>query len=123
MKRLLLALIALGVALVLWGPLPGLSRAPREWRAADHVAPVLPMRFDHDSHGTIPCATCHHDFLDRNRGGSCINCHLTDAKIAPLFRQKFHQLCQSCHIHMQAEGKAAGPTRRCIACHQADTSF
>lgn len=119
----LLALVAVaGVALVLWGPLPGVTAADRTWRAGG-PEPILPMSFSHGDHGGVPCTTCHHTFIDENQGRGCVACHLTDAKVAHLFEEQFHTLCRSCHVTEHAAGKTSGPTRRCISCHIPDNQF
>lgn len=122
MRWTLAALLLLGIGLVAWGPLPGIQPAERNRRAGDGQQ-ILPMSFAHGDHGAIPCTTCHHNFVDENRGRSCIDCHLTDARVAPLFEAQFHRLCRSCHVEEQAAGKESGPTRRCIACHVTDNRF
>ena len=124
MKWLLLALLLAGTALVLWGPLPGIQPARRDWHAGG-TTPVLQMSFAHSDHPGIQCATCHHNFAERGKmgGQACVNCHLTDATVAPLFEEQFHTLCRSCHIKEHAAGNKSGPTRRCIACHVADHKF
>lgn len=122
MKWMLAALFLLGAALVVWGPAPGVQSAERDRRAAGGH-PILPMSFAHGDHGAIPCTTCHHNFVDENRGRSCIDCHLTDARVAPLFEEQFHDLCRSCHVGEHAAGRISGPTRRCISCHVADNRF
>ncbi|HRO16443.1 MAG TPA: cytochrome c3 family protein [Paracoccus sp. (in: a-proteobacteria)] len=122
MKWMLAALFLLGAGLVVWGPAPGVQSAERDRRAGDaHL--ILPMSFAHGDHGPIPCTACHHNFVDKNRGRSCIDCHLTDARVAPLFEEQFHSLCRSCHVEEHAAGRTSGPTRRCISCHVADNRF
>jgi len=123
MKWLLAALLLLGAGLVVWGPMPGIQPAKRSLRAGG-ISSVLELTYAHGDHASIPCTTCHHNFVEKNRGGgSCIDCHLTDAKVAPLFEVQFHTLCRSCHVEDRAAGKKAGPTRRCISCHVADNKF
>lgn len=122
MKWMLAALLLLGAGLVAWGPLPGIQPAERDRRAGGSHQ-ILPMNFSHGDHGAVPCTTCHHNFVEENRGRSCIDCHVTDAKVAPLFEEQFHTLCRSCHVEEHAAGKDSGPTRRCIACHVADRMF
>ncbi|AGT10758.1 cytochrome c3 family protein [Paracoccus aminophilus] len=120
MKWLLLALLIGGGALVAFGP-PG----PRPVRGDQfgRGSWALPMTFAHKDHGSVTCATCHHEFAKRIPGPSCVTCHLTDAKVAPLFEEQFHNLCRSCHVEDHAAGKAAGPTRRCLSCHLPDNKF
>ena len=122
MKWVLSGLFLLGLALVLGGPPPPVPRAERAL-VAGAGRPILPMTFGHDDHRGLNCATCHHEFVDGRGGSSCLDCHLTDATVAPLLEAQFHTLCRSCHETEQAAGKAAGPTRRCAACHLPDTRF
>ncbi len=119
----LLAVLFLGAAwLVVAGP-PLVSPQPeRAPRFGGGVA-VLPMTFTHQSHFGQPCATCHHEFADHTVGPNCMTCHVTDAKVAPLLEQQFHDLCRSCHLDEHMAGGPSGPTRRCIACHLDDHEF
>lgn len=115
------ALAALtGIGLAIFGlPAPRENRAPN---FATDIA-VLPMRFAHSDHKVQPCASCHHEFVDRRQGPPCMNCHMTDPTVAPVLEQQFHQLCQSCHVETGQQGKATGPARHCRACHQTDQEF
>lgn len=122
MKRLLTALFVIGLALAAFGP-PGPGPVARRAVLFGGDRPILPMTFVHNDHGSVPCASCHHEFVDGTVGASCINCHLTDPKVAPLLEAQFHALCRSCHVEENAAGKASGPTRSCIACHLPDDRF
>ncbi|MBP7002192.1 cytochrome c3 family protein [Amaricoccus sp.] len=123
MKALVAALALLGLALVAFGPPPPVPRVERAV-VAGAGRPILPMRFIHDlGHRGIPCATCHHEFVDRRMGTTCINCHVTDPAVSALLEPQFHDLCRSCHVEKQAAGEPGGPTRSCIACHQPDDQF
>lgn len=122
MKAYLAGLFLLGLALVVFGPPPPIPVAHRaDITGAGH--PILPMRFAHADHRPTPCATCHHEFVDGTMGTSCIHCHVTDPKVSARLERQFHDLCRTCHVTEQAAGKAAGPTRSCIACHIADDAF
>jgi hypothetical protein len=121
-KWLLAALFLAGVALVVTGLPMGQPLPERAARFGGSLA-VLPMTFTHQSHFGKPCATCHHEFVDRTAGPPCMTCHVTDQKVAPLLEAQFHGLCQSCHIDEHAAGRPSGPTRRCIACHLDDHAF
>lgn len=122
MKWLLLALLALGVGLVVLGPPPPIPTVHRAV-VAGAGRPILPMSFVHDDHRGVPCATCHHEFVDGTVGTTCIDCHVTDPKVSALLERQFHDLCRTCHVDEQAAGKAHGPTRSCIACHVGDDQF
>lgn len=122
MKALLAVLLLLGVELAVFGsPLAGPSagRAP----LFPGGPAVLPMTFAHGDHGSVGCVTCHHEFRDRAFGQPCVACHATDARVAHAFEAQFHALCRSCHETERAAGRAAGPTRRCDACHLPDDAF
>lgn len=82
--------------------------------------PILPMTFAHSDHVGVNCLNCHHNFRDETGRESCMYCHVTRPKVAPLMEAQFHDLCRSCHVERQLEGEPAGPTRRCLACHLGD---
>jgi hypothetical protein len=121
-KWLLAVLFLAGAALVVLGPPPPIPTARRAVVAGEG-RPILPMTFFHDDHHGVPCATCHHEFVDHITGSSCINCHVTDPKVSARLEQQFHDLCRSCHLEERAAGRFGGPTRRCIACHLPDNRF
>ena len=81
------------------------------------------MTFVHGDHRGIPCASCHHEFVDGTTGSTCIDCHVTDPNVSPHLEAQFHDLCRTCHLTERGAGKEAGPTRRCIACHLPDDQF
>lgn len=120
MKWILALLLLIGVAVVVFGP-PGSKpeRGSQFGRGTD----VLPMTFAHRDHNSVKCATCHHEFVKRIPGPSCVTCHLTDTSVAPLFEHQFHTLCRDCHAKEHAAGNKAGPTRRCLSCHLPDHEF
>lgn len=102
---LLAGLALLAVAVMLWRP--GLQRA----------APMLPVAFEHADHRSVRCVDCHHNFTDRTGTGTCYLCHKQDPAIAADMQAMFHTLCRGCHVELAAEGRPAGPLRRCAACH------
>ena len=120
MKWWLLAILAVGIGIVLFG-LPGLT--VRRAVLSGTEATILPMTFAHNDHFSVPCADCHHEFVDGTSGPPCLACHVTDLSVAPLFEAQFHGLCRSCHEKEEAQNKPSGPTRRCLSCHVADTAF
>lgn len=122
MKWLLGAVFLAGAILAVTGPPVPLPKAERSVfsGAGD---PILPMTFMHNDHRIVPCATCHHEFVDGTTGSSCINCHVTDPDVSGLLEEQFHDLCRSCHVEEHAAGNPGGPTRRCISCHLADQEF
>ena len=82
--------------------------------------PLLPLSFAHVDHRGVNCITCHHNFTDGTGQGLCIDCHKTDPKIRPQIEPMFHTLCRDCHVEKHAQGKDAGPVRRCSDCHIQD---
>lgn len=122
MKWLPAGLFVVGLVLVVAGPPPPVPTARRAV-VAGAGRPILPMSFVHDDHRGVPCATCHHEFVDGTVGTTCINCHVTAPKVAGLLERQFHDLCRSCHVEEQSAGEVHGPTRRCIACHLPDDRF
>jgi len=80
----------------------------------------LPMTFAHADHRAQNCIRCHHEFVDHSGQGLCLDCHLRDPKLRPLFETQFHDLCRGCHIEQTRLGNDAGPTRRCYDCHHED---
>ena len=122
MKPLLAAAFLALLGLVAFG-MPGIGPDLHRLLLPGTEQAVLPMRFAHNDHFGVACTACHHEFVDGTTGPTCIACHLTDPGVQPLFQQQFHQLCRSCHVERQAAGAPAGPTRRCIACHQPDPAF
>ena len=122
MKWALAVLLLLGAALVILGR-PGADPAIGRAALPAGGPPILPMRFVHDDHVQVPCASCHHEFIDRRPGPPCLSCHVTDPKVSPLLEQQFHRLCRDCHVSDHAAGAASGPTRSCIGCHSPDHEF
>lgn len=122
MKWGIVALLLFGLALVLFGA-PWAD--PEIRRAARFDGPVeaLPMNFRHNDHFTVSCATCHHEFVDKTAGPTCMACHVTDPKVAHLLEEQFHDLCRDCHVTEHAKGQPAGPTRACVGCHRPDEEF
>lgn len=112
---LLLWLVAFGV--------PGIGPDIHRLTVPGTESAVLPMTFAHNDHFSVPCADCHHEFVDGTSGPPCLACHVTDLSVAPLFEAQFHGLCRSCHEKEEAQNKHSGPTRRCLSCHVADTAF
>ncbi|MDZ7811378.1 MAG: cytochrome c3 family protein [Arhodomonas sp.] len=81
------------------------------------------QRLRHEDHGSVRCTTCHHDFAEATgTGGSCMNCHVTDARTRRQLREDFHGLCMGCHRERATAGENAGPLRRCSGCHISEGS-
>lgn len=89
------------------------------WRQAAIAArPQLPVAFEHLDHNKMPCADCHHNFVDRTGGGACYNCHKLTPEIAADMEAMFHDFCRGCHVRTRMEGADAGPLRQCSLCHR-----
>lgn len=82
--------------------------------------PVLPMTFAHVDHATERCVDCHHNYVDETGSGLCMNCHVTEPELWPVFEEQFHALCRDCHEKKQVQREESGPTRSCIGCHLDD---
>ncbi len=86
--------------------------------AALRQAPVEQRMFDHASHTSVKCATCHHNFLDKSGLENCISCHKsisTDERNR--IDRTFHAFCTGCHAERRMAGDPAGPIQSCAACH------
>ena len=115
LKLMLAAILAAYAVLAL------LSRShARETAQATGFVEVLPVTFAHADHVEQNCLVCHHNARDETGDGLCIDCHLRDAKVAPLLEKQFHGLCMGCHEEKRQAGEKSGPLRRCIDCHHVD---
>ena len=98
--------------------LPGLAYIIYTWRLEAIVQhPQLPVAFEHGDHRTVPCADCHHNFLDETGGGACYNCHKLTPEIAANMEATFHDFCRGCHVRTRGEGEDSGPLREFSLCH------
>lgn len=120
MKTGLLLTLAL-VAWILWRGSPLAAERPQLDHHYGSPVPILPMSFAHRDHTSVHCAECHHNFVDNTGQGPCMLCHVTDEQLGPQLEEQFHNLCRGCHETLAAQGKPAGPPRRCINCHLADS--
>jgi len=119
MKLLFAAVILLGILLVAFGS-PVATQSPVRDHYFEAPKTILPMSFAHEDHIPVNCVDCHHNYVDGTGGGLCMNCHVTDQQVWPLFEQQFHDLCRGCHEEKAALGEAGGPPRQCIGCHLGD---
>jgi len=95
-----------------------------QWRGTMlDTKPILPLSFAHADHRNVNCITCHHNFSDGTGQGLCIDCHKSNPEIRLQIEPMFHTLCRDCHVKTHAEGKDAGPVRRCVDCHTPDDAF
>ncbi len=79
--------------------------------------PLLPITFDHQDHGDVKCATCHHNFFDKTGRDSCYFCHKIRPALALTIEGDFHTFCRDCHADIASRGITSGPVRRCAGCH------
>jgi hypothetical protein len=112
-------IVLIGVIIVITGS-PVASEKPVHDFYYEAPKKILPMNFAHLDHVQVNCVDCHHNYVDDTGGGLCMNCHVTDPQVWPLFEQQFHDLCRGCHEEKAALGEAGGPPRRCVACHMGD---
>jgi hypothetical protein len=116
-----LALWAMALAAIQWGPSPMSPEAAAE--AKGRPAAYFP----HDAHMSIlDCTACHHRYDESGRnvvdemeldGGDamrCATCHDSRADVDG--REAFHRQCMGCHIAEEKAGKPSGP-KTCGACH------
>ena len=101
----------------------------------------IAVSFPHDSHTSVNCVTCHHNYVDHTGTMACIECHRNANTVAPradlarpgrrgqqisglgtTFRSSsestFHTFCRDCHTQLALDSEKHGPTRSCSACHQ-----
>lgn len=101
----------------------------------------IAVSFPHDSHTSVNCVTCHHNYVDHTGTTACIECHRNANTAAPRanlaqprrprqqlgglgtpFRSSsestFHTFCRDCHTQLALDGEKHGPTRSCTACHR-----
>jgi predicted CXXCH cytochrome family protein len=87
----------------------------------DHA---LPLDFPHIKHVEVPCARCHHNFVDARGMDSCIPCHRSgrsDLKVG--IEARFHAFCFDCHRHPDAPLAKHGPVSGCTSCHRSPMSI
>ena len=112
---------SLGVIAIL--AVAGAALAAVPWRKATiETRPLLPLSFAHADHRDVNCITCHHNFVDDTGSGLCVDCHKTNVDVRARIEPMFHTLCRDCHVKTQSDGEDAGPVRRCVDCHTADTA-
>lgn len=105
MLAVMLVLVAVGAGLL-------------QWRM--HLVtrrPLLAITFDHQDHGAVRCATCHHNFFDDTGRDACYFCHKIRPELAVRIETDFHGFCRDCHARIAARGVSSGPLRRCSGCH------
>jgi len=76
--------------LVFGSPLSG--EKPVRGHHYNSPEPILPMTFAHQAHTTVNCLVCHHNYIDDTGMDMCMNCHVTNQEVWPLFEEQFHDL-------------------------------
>lgn len=93
------------------------------------VSPLLNVTFNHSTHRSVPCRTCHHEEGSTGYYVSCSECHqITDPRSdAPESTfQAFHakdsdRSCYGCHTKMaQARPQDFPHFTNCRPCHMSD---
>ena len=81
---------------------------------------AIAVSFPHDSHTTVSCVTCHHNYVDHTGTTACIECHRSArTDLLHSSESTFHTFCRDCHTQLALEGQQKhGPTRSCSGCHQ-----
>jgi hypothetical protein len=79
----------------------------------------IAVNFPHDSHTTVNCVACHHNYVDHTGTTACIECHRsTRNDLVRSSESTFHTFCRDCHTQLALDSEKHGPTRSCSACHQ-----
>ncbi len=79
----------------------------------------VPVFFPHESHTSVNCVTCHHNYVDHTGVVGCIDCHRSARTDLPQPSEAtFHIFCRECHTRLAGERARHGPTRECDACHR-----
>jgi hypothetical protein len=100
-----------------------LSLLPGQWSTALRASPVarlggLPLDFPHTKHTEVPCAVCHHNFVDDRGLDNCIACHQSQRNDLQMgIEARFHGFCLQCHRHPDAVLSSHGPVSGCSVCH------
>jgi hypothetical protein len=113
----LMSLFILSVSM----PAAGQNTPPASVSLSLEGAKMPPVSFPHSTHidkVKLECVTCHHKDKDGKGYRSCEKCHLVKEvkEGAPIARDAFHKLCQTCHKERAAKGVSA-PTK-CNECHK-----
>jgi len=80
---------------------------------------IIAVNFPHDSHISVSCVTCHHNYVDHTGTTACIECHRsTRTDLVHSSESTFHTFCRDCHTQLALDSQKQGPTRSCSGCHQ-----
>lgn len=78
----------------------------------------IAVTFPHESHISVNCVTCHHNYVDHTGVMGCIDCHRSERNDLPHSSEStFHTFCRDCHAELARDGQKHGPTRACSKCH------
>ena len=85
---------------------------------------IIAVNFPHDSHTSVSCVTCHHNYVDHTGTTACIECHRSArTDLVRSSESEFHTFCRGCHTQLALDGQQKhGPTRSCSGCHQGTRS-
>ena len=79
----------------------------------------IAVSFPHDSHTSVSCVACHHNYVDHTGTTACLECHRSArADLVHSSESTFHTFCRDCHTQLALGSVKHGPTRSCSACHQ-----
>jgi len=80
----------------------------------------IAVTFPHESHTSVSCVTCHHNYVDHTGTTACIECHRSArSDLVRSSESEFHTFCRGCHTQLALDGQPKhGPTRSCSGCHQ-----
>ena len=118
--HLMAALISLFILSVSM-PAAGQTPPPGSLTLSIEGAKMPPVSFSHSTHidkAKLECITCHHKDKGAKENRNCEKCHLAKELKdgAPMAKDAFHKLCQTCHREKVVKGVTA-PTK-CNECHK-----
>lgn len=80
---------------------------------------IIAVSFPHDSHVSVNCVVCHHNYVDHTGTTACIECHRSTRTDLPHSSEStFHTFCRACHTQLALDHEKHGPTRSCSGCHE-----
>lgn len=107
-----------GVATIVIVPLLPAPTASRLLLAPAARPDFAPIIFPHETHTSVNCVVCHHNFTDHTGVAGCVDCHRSQRTDLPQSSEAtFHVFCRECHSRLANEGVRHGPTRACDSCH------
>lgn len=110
---------AAGIATAIVVPLLPSPTASRLLLAPVARPDFAPIIFPHETHTSVNCVVCHHNFTDHTGVAGCVDCHRSQRPDLPQSSEAtFHVFCRDCHNRLAVDGTRHGPTRECDACHR-----